>query len=316
MIFKKGHKKILIFGGSGYIGSAVANYFINFGQEVNFPKTNEVNLLNHKEILNYINKKRPTLVISVVGKPMNSSAPDLELRRIVNKNLEAEFNLIDCARKIGVAEFMNISSASILYNKKNIKENLVISELTKPIEPYGAAKFTIAKLIEETGLEGNNWRNLIIPRIIGFYRDVLNPYSYIFATMVEKIRLNPEMTFSKNFLELDGEYVHVLDICKFLLDFITNMELFNFKSAINILFSNEISYKNADLLEYMKSAIKINNLLEIKELKINSHKALVRNNWKKDLLNFSFIDLATSFYILKNKIKVNDYFKNYSNGLF
>ena len=133
-------KKILIFGGSGYVGSKLIFNLVNKYQVINYDKDlygkkhlpfNHKNYLHiNGDIRDYIkikktfDKNRPDEIIHLA---CISNDPSFVLNRKLSKevNYESFLNLLKILKYSTIKKFLFISTCSVygISNKRNIKEN-------------------------------------------------------------------------------------------------------------------------------------------------------------------------------------------------
>src|SRR3989339_2245325 len=151
--------KILVTGGAGFIGSHVADAFIEeghdvvilddlstgFGKNIN-PKAKFVKLnICDKEIADIFKQERFDVV--------NHHAAQMDVRRSVadpafdaNTNILGTINLLQCCIKTNVKKFMFASTGGAVYGEQNYfpaDEN----HPTSPLSPYGISKLAVEKYL-------------------------------------------------------------------------------------------------------------------------------------------------------------------------
>lgn len=157
-------QKILITGGAGFIGSHVAEAYLNAGHKVvivdnlstgrsanvppqaHFYRTDIGNLTAMEKIFK---KERPNI--------LNHHAAHIDVRTSINQpNLDAKINILDglglleLSRKYGIQKWIYSSTGGALYGevpKGKAKENTPIH----PISPYGTSKYCLEKYLELFG---------------------------------------------------------------------------------------------------------------------------------------------------------------------
>lgn len=152
-------KKILITGGTGFIGSHVAEAFLQKGYKViildkvvkntknsskNF-SSYKINLNNVKSIKKIIETEKPHVIShhasNLVGVKQSILSPQTAFRDIVMTS-----NLFEAAKNTTVKQIIFSSSANI-YDKKS---SIPITELSPlgPLSPYGITKLAIENYCE------------------------------------------------------------------------------------------------------------------------------------------------------------------------
>jgi UDP-glucose 4-epimerase len=147
--------KILVTGGAGFIGSHVADLFIEKGFEVivlDDLSTGRASNLNPAARFYQMDIRDPKLHdVFEAEKPdyVSHHAAQMDVRRSVAQplfdadvNILGSINLIECAREYGVKRFVYISTGGAVYGEPE----RVPCEETDPINPicqYGASKHTV-----------------------------------------------------------------------------------------------------------------------------------------------------------------------------
>ena len=127
-------KKIVVTGGSGRFGSVLKK--IKTKYKVFYPKKNELNILDYKNIIEYINKKKPKILIHLAGLSRPMKIHDEEICKSIDLNIIGTSNITKaCAEKnIKLIYF----STNYVYpgNKGNYSEN----DSLLPVNSYAWSK--------------------------------------------------------------------------------------------------------------------------------------------------------------------------------
>ena len=93
-------KKIVITGGSGRFGRVLKTFKTN--HQLIFPNKQELNILYEKKIINYLKKKKPSIVIHLAGlsRPMNVHERNIELS--INLNIVGTANITKACEKLNI----------------------------------------------------------------------------------------------------------------------------------------------------------------------------------------------------------------------
>ena len=171
-------KKILIFGGSGYIGSILIDHFLSknyeiynidnslYGHDTNLNKKHNNTLYNYFDIdfrkfnFQHLKKNEFDLVVilgGLVGDPITKKYPDLSVD-INHKGIE---NIINQLSSINFKKLMFTSTCS---NYGKINESIIADENTplKPLSLYAKQKVIIEEFLIENALKKkNNYKTII-----------------------------------------------------------------------------------------------------------------------------------------------------------
>jgi len=157
-------KKILLTGGSGFIGSNIRESYLFSKYEFITPSSNELNLSNTDEVDNYFENKEFDVVLHCATKPSHRNANDREDLFYTNvrffENLERH--------KDKYYKFINLGSGAIYDMSKN-NSNMNEEEIFKNMgaDNHSFTKYVIGKQIQNL----DNFVDLNIFGIFGKYED-------------------------------------------------------------------------------------------------------------------------------------------------
>ena len=228
--------KLLIVGGTGFIGKNLKNYFSNNVEyDVFAPTRQELNLSDDSACKDYLSKIKPDYVIH--------SAVDI---RSVENSLKAFFNIFNNHNSFG--HLIQIGSGAE-YDKRNycpLMNESLFSKLI-PIDTYGLSKYTIANTLENSNLK--KFTNLRLFGNYGKYEDysrrfISNNICRVLAGY--PIKMNRNMLF---------DYIYVDDFAKFLEALLPRLPL------------SEVSYNfcSGKPISFVDLASKVKNIMDVKE---------------------------------------------------
>ena len=91
-------KKIIVTGGSGRFGTVLKN--IKTKHKVFFPNKSEFNILNYKNITNYIKINKPKIMIHLAGLSRPMKLHDTEIKKSIDLNIIGTSNIVKaCSEK-------------------------------------------------------------------------------------------------------------------------------------------------------------------------------------------------------------------------
>lgn len=296
--------RVLLIGGSGFIGSNLAESFINIGikvivldrKEGNYENISSIKEkikiykghYNDKEILeNIFENNDISIVVNLVTTVLPNTTLD-NLNNCINENITANITLFRVMKNYNVRKIIYFSSGGTVYgnNGKSINTEL---DLIKPINYYGWIKSSVENLVMvESNL--SNIEYLII-RPSNPYGKNQNIYGNqgLIAILFGKILKNEsiEIWGDGNIVR---DYIYIEDMCRAVVNIIKSNkwnEIYNIGSGkgftINEVINNieEITNKkinkiykekrNVDIIENIldiekiRSIIKFDDILSLKE---------------------------------------------------
>jgi len=285
--------KILVTGGAGFIGSQIADAFINSGHDVcivdNLSTGNEKNINPRAKFFKYDICNSDILEIFEQEKfdVVNHHAAQIDVRKSVNDpiydantNILGTINLLQSCIKTGVKKFMFASTGGAVYGEQ---ECFPADEKhpTNPVSPYGITKLTIEKYLFYYSIEYK--LNYVIFRYANVYGPRQNPFGEagVVAIFSNKLLRN-EIPVINGDGKQTRDYVFVGDVVKanqLLLNQNTS-DIYNIGTGIetnvNEIFHklNEISGKN--FKEQHAPPPKGEQLRSV----ISSEKMYITFNWK------------------------------------
>lgn len=228
--------KILILGGSGFIGSNLSMLFSNLGEEIivfDENKSNNDNLSSiSREIIiineNFLDSLSLERVfddnqIDIVIHLICSIIPGTSFKDVMNDmnlNLRSTMELIDIMQRKNVKKFVFLSSGGTIYglNSKNINSE---TDSTNPIDYYGWLKLTIEKYIKIChNIHGLNYIIIRPSNAYGKYQNIYGNQGLI-ANVIGKIMLNKEIEIWGDG-EVIRDYIYVDDLCMGIFNLIVN----------------------------------------------------------------------------------------------
>ena len=140
-------ESILIFGGSGLVGSAIVKSFesedFKLPNKVFSPTHSEVDLLDYSALHKYISGVSPNIIIMAAGLVGGISFNATHQAELYTSNLLMNYNLLKVAFDLGVSKFLLISSSCLYPSKLDppFREESIFMGLPEPTnDGYAAAK--------------------------------------------------------------------------------------------------------------------------------------------------------------------------------
>ena len=193
--------KILITGTNGFIGRNLKEYFQDRYENVYCPKRGQLNLLNAKDVYEYLKKNHFEIVIHC-GVTLTS----------VEENLKMYFNIETCSKFFG--KLICIGSGAE-YDMKNYIPKMKEDYFGKyiPNDLYGFSKYVIAKDIESIH------RNIFNLRVFGIYGKYEDFKRRFISNNICRLLCRLKISIKKN---IYFDYLYVDDFSRIVEMFIKN----------------------------------------------------------------------------------------------
>ncbi len=224
--------QILITGGAGYIGSTVANFFLekkhkvtiidnlSTGNKNNIPKKSifyKCDISEKKKIKKILNKKFD-VVLHFAAYANNEESIKKPKKYLVNNYYKAKIFLNLC-HESGIQNYIYSSTAAV-YGQQNqkVKESTNV----KPLSPYAKSKYKLEKYL----FENNKKFNFIILRYFnvgGVEKKLRSGFNIknksLISNLCESIIYNKKFfIYGNSYKTKDGtairDYIHISDLAK------------------------------------------------------------------------------------------------------
>ena len=132
-------EKIFLAGGHGMVGSAIKKTLINkgfgninLGGTIFSPTRDQLNLLNYKDLEEWFQFNRPTVVIIAAARVGGIFANSEKPYDFIFENLKIQTNIIELSRKFAVKKILFLGS-SCIYPKLSKQPNIYWIALSKKL---------------------------------------------------------------------------------------------------------------------------------------------------------------------------------------
>jgi len=207
-------KKILLTGGSGFIGKNVLESFLARKYEIFAPSSKELNLSDENSVEKFFGDKKFDVIIHAACKPGHRNAKDLT--KLYCSNTKMFFHLIKHSDKF---ERMITLGSGAIYDGKNYKPKKQEEDFGKniPQDEHGFSKYIIGKHQQKL----DNVVDLRIFGIFGKYED----YAIRFiSNAICKTLFDLPITIKQN---RRFDYIYIDDLMPILEYFIENKPKYN-----------------------------------------------------------------------------------------
>lgn len=231
--------KTLVAGSTGLVGSAIVRALKESGQEVIEVSSKIVDLTNREATFNFLQEKKPDLVIDAAAKVGGIGANNSLPVDFLSVNLQIQTNLMDAAHAAQVEKFIFLGS-SCIYPRQSpqpIKEEYL---LTGPLEStnsaYALAKIAGIELIKSYRKQyGHKWISLMPTNLYGPNDNFDLESSHVLPALINRFVTAVDTGIDKVTLWGSGqvlrEFLHVDDLAQAV---ITAAEKYDGASHLNI----------------------------------------------------------------------------------
>ena len=185
-------KIILLTGSSGMVGRNIINHNFSQNYKILSPTSSDLNLLNYKDIEDYIAFNKPELVIHAAGIVGGIEANiNYPVKFLVN-NMQMGLNILMASKIQKVKKFINFSSSCMYPRdaKNPLSEDLILKgELEPTNEGYALAKLTSTRLCEYIVREDSSflYKTVIPCNLYGKFDDFNYDSSHMIPGVIRKI---------------------------------------------------------------------------------------------------------------------------------
>lgn len=221
-------KKILITGGSGFVGSHIVDAARARGHEVVLLKHAEVPLEDRTAVEKFVAQVKPDVVIHPATSTL-MSGKTANPRTLIGTNIEGAVNIMDASASAGVKAFVNIGSVAEYGPKDHaVKED----EQCNPVELYAVSK--LAATLYGQGLAKRTGFPCVTMRLSTPYGPRIQAGRLV-RVLIEKTRSGEEIPLSVPTITRD--FIYVEDILPLLFEAVQNAEkykgeIFNMGSGV------------------------------------------------------------------------------------
>jgi len=308
-------KKILITGGSGFLGRRIVEEVNRLGFEVLSPGSSKCNLLSYQSTSDYLNENRPDLIIHSAafygGLNINVEEP----ANLFNINTLMTANVFQAASQNGVKKIISVGSAcaypgNISGDMK--EEDFWNGPMHDSVIGYGSSKkiqhIAQSAYYKQYGIEGNH---LCLTNLYG-ENDVFTEYrSHVASALIK--RFSDEKEAGNNYITNWGdgspirEFIYVKDAAIAIAMFIDQEHDLD---PVNI--GTGVGTSILELAEMTAKFMKYTGILKWDKTKPNGikRKVLDISRMKEKIPNFKPIDIEVGLQITiewyqKNKVKAD-----------
>lgn len=269
-------KKILLTGGSGFVGKNILESSLAEKYEITAPQRTELNLFDEKSVDEFFSNKKFDIIIHSACKPGHRNAKDHS--KLYCSNTKMFFHLLKHSDKF--ERMINIGSGAI-YDDKNykpkMKENYFGENI--PQDEHGFCKYILGNHIEKLD-------NIVDLRVFGLFGKYEDYAIRFISNAICKTLFDLPITIKQN---RRFDYVYINDLMHVLEYFIENKPKYN---AYNV--TPDKSIELYELAEKIREISKKNPPIIVKEeglgLEYSGDNSLLKK--EMEFLKFTEIDKA------------------------
>ena len=301
---------IFLTGGNGLVGKNILEHPKRELYKFIYPSRKELNLLNKKDIQDFIVSNKIDLVIHAAGVVGGINANIQNPVKFLHENIEMGINLITSLKEANIKNLINLSS-SCMYprNGKNpLSENMILKgELEPTNEGYALAKIVVTKLCDYISKEDANFKyKTVIPcNLYGKYDNFDLDSSHMIPGVIR--RIHDAKKNSKKVVEIwgDGSARREFMLASSFADFIY-FAIENFEDMPNVL--NVGQGKDYSILDYYQA---ISDVIGFKgEFSYDLSKPRGMNQKLVDSSNMEKFGWSNKVTLTEGIIEAYNYFKD------
>jgi len=312
--------KILVTGGSGFVGTTLCKHLIEQGYDVysidryykEIEGVTSIDLINSHYLPQHLKEISPDVVIHLaashqLGKSVKDPA------KYYNNNISFTITLLNAMVEANIKYFVFASSSSVFGNNNIVPQDETVP--VNPINPYAKSKAVIEQLLPDyEKAYGLKYAVLRYFNVAGAMPDLshgytLNPASHILPIACQKLLKGETLTINGNsYPTKDGtcerDYTHVYDIARATSMSMSYIMKNNVSDTFNI--GRGTSVSNLDTVDTLNSIADTELKYEIKDSRPGDHARAEADNRKaKDLLGweplFALEDIVRHAYEWEKK---------------
>jgi GDP-L-fucose synthase len=218
----KGRDRVFISGQEGMVGSAIFNLLKKKKINILSCKRSELDLTNQKQVEDWINKKKPDIVINAAGRVGGILDNLKNKEEYIYINAMIGLNLVKSSFENNVKKFINLSSACVYPKKASqpIDEGALLTSFLEPTnEGYALAKILVLKYCEYINLKyKKNYITLQPANLYGYGDNFDLKTSHVLPALIKKFHIAKQN--NNKIVEVWGtgkperEFLHVNDLAE------------------------------------------------------------------------------------------------------
>lgn len=218
--------KVLLTGGTGMVGRNVLEAAASGGIAIDAPRRSELDLLHYEQVLAYLRRTRPDVVVHAAGKVGGIQANIADPLSFFVDNLDMGRNIVLAAFHAGVPRLINLSSSCVYPRAAPNplrEESLLSGELEPTNEGYALAKVATMRICQYVAAKNPafRYRSLVPCNLYGPH-DTFDPgRSHLVASVLHK--LHEAVASGKHVVDIWGsgtarrEFLYVGDLAQCIL---------------------------------------------------------------------------------------------------
>ena len=266
-------KKILLTGGSGFVGKNILELFFAQKYEIIAPSSKQLNLFDENSVDEFFLDKKFDIIIHAACKPGHRNAKDLS--RLYCSNIKMFFHLLKHSDKF--ERMINLGSGAI-YDNKNYKPKMKEDYFGQniPRDEHGFCKYVLGNYIEKLD-------NVVDLRVFGLFGKYEDYAIRFISNAICKTLFDLPITIKQN---RRFDYVYINDLMPILEYFIENKPKYN---AYNV--TPDESIELYELAEKVREISGKNLPVIIKETGLGLEYSGDNSRIKTEIKNLKFTEI-------------------------
>jgi len=254
-------KKILLTGSTGMVGKNILANQKKLKYNFIAPNREELDLLNYKDVYQFLKKQNPDLIIHAAGIVGGIHLNQKKPIKFLVENIEMGKNIILASYQNKIKKLLNLSSSCVYSpdSKGPLKESQIMEgKFEKTNEAYAYAKVFNTLLCKYINEESNKfkYKTLIPCNLFGEFDNFKANSSHLLASIIYKI--NYAKNKNKNIINIWGngnvrrEFMFARDFSEFIFFAIKNFNKIPFNMNVGV----GKDYKVKDFYKIAKDVLK------------------------------------------------------------